>query len=203
MKLVIASNNAHKIREFKEIFAKHEVVGPTELGLAFEHDETETSFAMNAVGKARTLWLQIQAAGSLAGEFWVLADDSGLAVDALGGAPGVYSARYGGNLPTPPRDDGERNQLLLKEMAGVADRKAHYVCCMALYRGPDRFDCVQESWHGLIAHGPSAGTGGFGYDPLFFLPEYGCTVADLAPGVKSRISHRALASVRLLALADA
>lgn len=196
MTLVIASNNAHKIREFKEILPSYSVITPQDLGIDFNHDETETSFALNAVGKATTLWRQLEKLRTSSSDYMVLADDSGLVVPALGGEPGIYSARYGTNLQT----DHDRNTLLLKNLMGKTDRKAYYVCSMALVHGIEKYDIIQETWDGTIAFAESQGIGGFGYDPIFFLPEYGCTVAELAPGIKSTISHRAKAILRLLKL---
>ncbi len=123
----------------------------------------------------------------------VVADDSGICVHALGDRPGVYSARYG----SESLSDAERNALLLAEMEGAEDRGAHYVCCMVAVRGEDRFGVAQETWHGEVAMEPSRGTGGFGYDPVFLLPERGLTVAEISDEEKDSLSHRGKASRRL------
>ena len=203
MKLVIASNNAHKIREFQEIMPEHIILKPKDLGIEFEHDEIETSFALNAVGKATSLWRQLLQSPKASADLLVVADDSGLVVPALGGAPGVYSARYGAIAGADPLSDSDRNALLLRNMQGIIDRQAYYVCSMALVHGLDKFDIIQETWDGSIANEASQAKGGFGYDPLFYLAEFACTVADLPPQAKSTLSHRAKAMLRLLRLLKA
>lgn len=203
MDILIATNNAHKLVEFREIFRDHRVLGPADLGLRFHHEETGTTFFDNSWGKARTLWEQaLSVTGNGKDLPAVLADDSGIVVPALNGEPGVYSARYGSVPGGPELDDTGRCRLLLDRMAGENDRTAWFVCCMVLYAGPDRFSSVQETWKGHIAPGLSEGRGGFGYDPLFIPEGHDCSVADLEEGLKSRISHRARASAdmaRLLA----
>ncbi len=133
----------------------------------------------------------------------VIADDSGLCVDALGGEPGVRSARYGSAPDGPDLNDSDRNQLLLSALAHTNDRDAHYVCCMVAYLGPDRFYVVQETWQGRITTQPSTGKGGFGYDPIFLLPDLGTTVADISADEKHRRSHRGKAARKLALLLDA
>ncbi len=142
-------------------------------------------------------------APAASGALVIVADDSGLCVDALGGEPGVRSARYGSAPGGPDLNDAERNQLLLSALAHTNDRDAHYVCCMVAYLGADRFYIVQETWHGRIATQPSTGKGGFGYDPVFFLPDLGVTVADISAAEKHRCSHRGKAARRLALLLDA
>ena len=188
MKLSIASNNAHKIQEIKAILGRRfdQVLSMREAGLDMEIEENGTTFQQNALIKARAV---AEATGCAA-----LADDSGLSVDALDGAPGVYSARYAG----VHGDDEANNDKLLQQMQPVADghRGAAYHCVMALVR-PDGTELTAEgSCRGEILR-QRQGTGGFGYDPLFFLPEYGCTMAQLTPQQKNAMSHRFRALVAL------
>jgi len=200
MKLVIASNNAHKIREFRLILPEFEIVSPKELGLEFYHEETGTTFYENALGKAGALRNTLLQRGEDSLNCNVLADDSGLVVHSLGGEPGVYSARYGWREGERLLSDRDRNLLLLKNMEEKSDRGAHYVCCMAMVAAEDTLYCVQESWQGSIAWAESGGTGGFGYDPIFWLEESQCTVAELEPGKKETISHRAKAMRKMVSL---
>ena len=188
--LVLASGNRGKRDEIQALLEPFgtRVVTQTELGVT-EAEEPHDSFRDNALAKARHV--------CFATRLPALADDSGLCVDALGGAPGVYSARYAGE----PRSDERNNQKLLAELQNHRDRRAHYVCVLVLMRGPgDTEPLVAEAeWHGEIALAPR-GSGGFGYDPLFRLPELGKTAAELQPAEKNRISHRGLALAKLLAL---
>lgn len=191
MKLILATNNDHKRRELEGILADHELLLPADLGIRFSHEETGETFHDNALGKALALHHLI--AGNAAGA-GIIADDSGVSVAALGGRPGIYSARYGSKPGGDDLSDAERNALLLGELEGVTDRRAHYTCCMALVLEPDRYYLCQETWHGEIAHAPSEGRHGFGYDPIFTLPEEGLTVSEIAPERKNRISHRGKAA---------
>ena len=179
MKLIIASNNAHKLVEIKAILggAFEEILSLREAGIEHETVEDGKTFAENAIKKAREI---AELTGCCA-----LADDSGLCVDALGGAPGIFSARYAGEHG----NDAANRQKLLLELAGVENRAAHFSCSMALVR-PDGETVVAEGFvFGEIAR-EEAGENGFGYDPLFFIPEYGCTMAQLPPDKKNEISHR-------------
>ncbi len=189
MKLYLASGNAHKRLEFSRIFPNHDIVIPSDLGFGFDPDETESTFHGNALIKAKALF-------ALTGGP-VIADDSGICVDALGGEPGVRSARYGSeggvNL-----DAAGRNRLLLERMNGVSDRRARFVCNLVLYLGPDRYWSVQETLEGLLIE-TERGSGGFGYDPVMYVPEEGMTVAELSDADKDRLSHRGKAG-RLIAL---
>ena len=186
MALLLASNNPGKLREVRALFADVEVVAPAALGLDLDVEESGQTFAANAQLKARAY---AAASGQIA-----LADDSGLEVDALGGAPGIYSARYGG----PDLDDAGRCQLLLTELAPYpepAQRQARFRCVLCTV-SPDGRQCHAEgTCEGLIAPAP-AGTNGFGYDPVFFLPDRGRTLAELPTSVKNEISHRGRASWR-------
>jgi len=194
MILLLATNNAHKKTEFQAIFPQWTVKVPADVGLAgWDHDETATTFLGNAWGKAEALW---RATG---GVYPVLADDSGLCVDALDGAPGVYSARYGQAEAGRPLTDTEKNHLLLGRLDGVTDRRARFVCALALIVGAHRAFTAEECWEGEIALSIE-GVNGFGYDPLFYLPDHGVTSAQLPPETKNRLSHRYRASRRLAAV---
>ena len=182
MKVVLASHNQKKMVEMKAILSQMgvEVLSQAEVGMDLEPEETGTTFEENARIKAQAV---MQATGLPA-----IADDSGLMVDALGGDPGVYSARYGG----PGLDDTGRWQLLLKNMAGESNRACKFVSviCCAFPDGGEvmaRGECP-----GILAQGPS-GDGGFGYDPIFYLPQLGKTMAQLTPAEKNQISHLARA----------
>ena len=191
--IVLASGNAAKKREIEQLLAPFgtRVVTQTELGIT-EAEEPHETFRDNALAKARH--------ACFATRLPALADDSGLCVAALGGAPGVHSARYAGE----PRSDQRNNQKLLAELQAISDRRAHYVCVLVLMRGPADLEplVVEAEWHGEIGVAPR-GSGGFGYDPLFYLPALGKTAAELDPEAKNRISHRGLALARLLELLKA
>ncbi len=182
-KLVIASNNPGKLREFQMMLAPLgiEVLTQSQLGIA-EAEEPHHTFIENALAKARHV--------SLACGLPALADDSGICVAALGGAPGVQSARYAGE----PKSDVRNNEKLLQEMQGITDRRAHYYCVLVLVRAAsDPQPLIAEGeWVGEIAH-EERGDGGFGYDPLFWLPELGKMSAELSRDEKAQISHRAKA----------
>ena len=218
--LVIASNNPGKLREFQAMLAPLgiEVLAQAQLGIE-EAEEPHCTFIENALAKARH--------ASRASGLPALADDSGICVTALGGAPGVLSARYaeecGCDTPTAnPNDrgspryptssgaensrelarrqaDARNNEKLLQIMQGVADRRAHYYCVLVLVRhAEDPQPLIAEGeWHGEIAQN-ECGEGGFGYDPLFWLPQLNKTSAELSRDEKARISHRALALQILL-----
>lgn len=188
-KLVIASNNQGKLREFRHMLAPLgiEVLTQGELGIA-EAEEPHCTFVENALAKARH--------ASRASGLPALADDSGICVDALGGAPGVQSARYAGDNP---KSDARNNEKLLREMRGITDRRAHYYCVLVLVRHADDPQPIiaEGEWHGLIAH-EERGEGGFGYDPLFWLPELDKMSAELSRDEKAELSHRAKALQILL-----
>ncbi|MCR4303389.1 MAG: RdgB/HAM1 family non-canonical purine NTP pyrophosphatase [Gallionella sp.] len=188
-KLVIASNNPGKLREFQFLLQPLgiEVLTQAQLGIE-EAEEPHHTFIENALAKARHV-------SSLSG-LPALADDSGICVAALNGAPGVFSARYAGD---DPKSDERNNEKLLQVMDGVADRRAHYYCVLVLLRhaGDPQPLLAEGEWHGEIALQP-AGEGGFGYDPLFWLPEYGKTSAQLEREQKHAISHRGKALRELL-----
>ena len=185
MKVVLASHNPHKLVEIREILQPLgiDVVLESELGVAVEVEETGTTFAENAYLKAKAV---MEATGLPA-----LADDSGIAVKALGGAPGIYSARYGGD---PTLDDWGRLQLLLQNTAQVPDgqRQAKFVAAIALVYPDGRQIAVQGEVHGEMLRQPP-GEGGFGYDPIFYYPPAGKSFAQLTAEEKNQVSHRARA----------
>ncbi len=192
MKLVLASNNAKKLVELQALFAPLgiELVNQGSLGIP-EAEEPFDTFAENALSKARH-------AARLSG-LPALADDSGLSVDPLGGAPGVRSARYaldaGGD-----KSDAANNERLLREMAGLTDRRARFVCALVAVRSADDPEPLisMGRWGGEILGVPS-GEGGFGYDPLLHIPSLGRAVAQLSAAEKNAHSHRALAAADLMA----
>lgn len=209
MQILIASNNQHKIEELRIILPHHQLIPVGEIFEDFDPKEHGSSFLENSLIKARALSDLLNSEegrkifsrrnpGSPIPP--VLADDSGIMVDALDGAPGIYSARFGhedaGRQLSPP----EQNDLLLEKLEGRRDRSARYICCMTLMVDHNRVYTAQEPWEGEIATGQSRGTGGFGYDPIFYLPERGCTVADLSADDKRALSHRGKATMRIAAI---
>jgi len=192
VKLVLASGNPGKLREIAELLAPLEmkVISQQQLGIA-EADEPHATFLENALAKASH--------ASRAAGLPALADDSGLCVDALGGAPGVDSAYFAGREGDRTQRDARNNEKLLRSVK--QDRKAHYCCVMVLVRRPDDPQplVAEGIWHGEIARSPR-GANGFGYDPLFFIPSLQKTAAELAPEHKNRISHRGIALQKLLGL---
>jgi XTP/dITP diphosphohydrolase len=186
--LLLASNNDHKRREFTRLFPGVKILVPRDLGIELDVPEDGQTFFANAHGKAAALQL-------LAGRP-VIADDSGLCVDALGGEPGIYSARYGSRPGEEPLEAPRRNRYLLERMNGMEERAAHFVCCLVLLFSGDRFLAAQETVSGVITHEPR-GTHGFGYDPLFLLPGLGQTMAELPDAEKDRLSHRGRAARRM------
>lgn len=193
--LLLASNNAHKRDELTRVLPERRVVCPSELQIDFEYEEKAESFYENALGKALALF---GLAGSRAGLCGVIADDSGLCVEALGGRPGVQSNRYGSEGGRLLSAQG-KIELLLQELGDRSDRGASFVCALALVVEPERFFVFQEVFRGSIARSPS-GSGGFGYDPVFLVPELGRSVAELSPEEKDALSHRGKAAARLRAL---
>lgn len=179
MKLVLASKNQKKLRELREILSAQgvEVVSEADVGVDVDVEETGTTFEENALLKARAV---CEASGLPA-----VADDSGLCVDALGGAPGVYSARYGG----PGLDDVGRYQLLLENMRGMLDRRCKFVSAICCCFPDGEVITARGECPGTLAYAPR-GEDGFGYDPVFFLPERKKTFAELKAEEKNAISHR-------------
>jgi XTP/dITP diphosphohydrolase len=192
-KLLVATHNPGKVREYREILADLplEVTYPDAEGITLEVDETGATFAENAILKATTY-------ARLTG-LWTWADDSGLVVDALDGAPGVYSARYAG----PGATDADRYRKLLDALTGVPwqRRTARFRCSVALATPDGEIRVTDGACEGVIAFGP-AGENGFGYDPVFFMPEHGATMAQLPSETKNLISHRARASQKALRMLE-
>jgi XTP/dITP diphosphohydrolase len=192
MDIYLATNNAHKRDEFVRLFPGHRIRIPADEGLPFDFEEKGESFWENAMGKAYALFPLTRAP--------VLADDSGLCVAALGGQPGVISHRFGAengkNL-----EPSARNSYLLSCMEGAVDRAAYFVCSLILLLEGVRFFAVQETVNGLITEAPR-GRNGFGYDPVFLIPETGKTIAELPDKEKDRLSHRGRASRRMLSLME-
>jgi XTP/dITP diphosphohydrolase len=192
--IVLASGNPGKKVEIEALLKPlgTRVVTQTELGIT-EAEEPHDSFLENALAKARHV--------TFATRLPALADDSGLCVPALGGAPGVHSAHYAGREGDRAARDARNNDKLLFDLKQTSNRRAYYECVLALVRGPGDAQplVARAQWHGEIARAPRGG-GGFGYDPLFWLPELGKTAAELGPEEKNRISHRGQALAKLLEL---
>jgi XTP/dITP diphosphohydrolase len=186
--LILASNNAGKLREFAELLSPlgFDLKPQREFDVP-EAEEPHATFVENALAKARH-------AARLTG-LPALADDSGVCVNALGGAPGVYSARYAGE----PKSDARNNAKLIEDLRAHADKSAYYYCVLVYVRHADDPQPVIADglWNGVIIDAPR-GDGGFGYDPYFLLPEQGKTAAELSAAEKNRISHRGQALRRLV-----
>lgn len=187
-RIVIASNNAGKLREIRAILAplQIEVMPQSDFNVA-EADEPYDTFVENALAKARH--------ASRATGLPALADDSGICVAALNGEPGVHSARFAGE----PKSDTRNNEKLVDLMRAHHDRRAHYYCVIVLVRHADDPEPIiaDAAWHGEIVLEPR-GSGGFGYDPYFYLPDLKCTAAELAAEQKNRLSHRGKALAALV-----
>lgn len=180
-KIILATGNENKVREIRQIMegCGIEIISMKEAGVFEDITEDGTTFEENAVIKAKTIAAK---AGML-----TLADDSGLEIDFLDKAPGIYSARFmGENTPY-----SEKNSAILDKLSGVPDEKrtARFVCAVAAVWPDGKYETVRATMEGIIAH-KAAGENGFGYDPIFFLPEKGCTSAELSPEEKNAISHR-------------
>jgi len=188
-RLVLASSNAGKLREFEALLAPlgMEVVPQASLGVT-EAEEPHGTFVENALAKARH--------ASRRTKLPALADDSGICVESLGGEPGVHSARFAGE----PRSDARNNEKVVELLADKDNRRAHYYCVVVLMRHSEDPEPViaEGSWAGEIVAQPR-GTSGFGYDPHFFLRDFGKTAAELDPEQKNLLSHRGKAMRRLLA----
>jgi XTP/dITP diphosphohydrolase len=180
------------------ILAGHTIKIPADAGIVFDPDETGATFLDNALIKAGALH-RLLAERNIPDP--VLADDSGLCVDALGGRPGIFSARYGSDTALNGKrfEAPERNALLLKELGDSPRRQARFVCAMVLFYNDDRFFAVQETLEGELIR-EERGRGGFGYDPIFYLPGRGCTVAELSEVEKNSVSHRGKAGKAIAAL---
>ena len=203
MKIYLATSNQNKKREIQEIFSQHEIRTPADDGIKFDPDETGTTFYENSLIKAKALYEIVKCP--------VIADDSGICVDALNGAPGIYSSRYAGPDFMQGKPDGskisqeEQNIHLINQLNEAVkqnnlpngaylngERSCHYTCAMVLYLGPDRLFVAQETFEGTLIDSieKQAGDGGFGYDPIVFLPDQNKTIAQLSAEEKHAISHR-------------
>lgn len=203
MKIYLATGNKNKKREMVELFQGHEIIIPSDENIEFDPEETGITFYENSLIKAKALYDIVH--------YPVIADDSGICVDALGGSPGIYSSRYAGPDFMQGKPDGtkisqeEQNVFLIEQTnKAIKDstlpkmpylhgpRSCHYTCAMVLYCGPDRLFVAQETFEGSLIDdiNKQAGSGGFGYDPIVFLPEYNKTVAQLTADEKNAISHR-------------
>ncbi len=192
MNVVLATKNPHKLIEIQAILAQQDIqlVLPEDLGVYLEVEETGATFEENSLLKAQAL---LEATGIAA-----MADDSGLMVDALKGAPGVYSARYGGDACLSDKD---RLELLLSHLEHVpeAERTAKFVCVITMLYPDGKKLVARGECPGRICRTPQ-GNSGFGYDPVFYVPEEGCTFAQMNGGRKNAISHRARALAALCAM---
>lgn len=203
MKIYLATGNKNKKKEMVELLPEHEIVIPADEGIEFDPDETGVTFYENSLIKARALYEIVHCP--------VIADDSGICVDALGGKPGIYSSRYAGPNYMQGKPDGskisqdEQNRFIIQQTNDAiysknlpkgaylnGERSCHYTCAMVLYLGEDRLYVAQETFEGTLINKieDAAGNGGFGYDPIVFLPQYNKTVAQITSEEKNSISHR-------------
>jgi len=192
MDILFASTNFNKAKELKKLLPNHNILLPKEMGIEFDHEETALTFYENALGKAKELFDIVKIP--------VLAEDSGLCIPALGGEPGVFSARYGSD-GINKLEDKERNLYLLNKMKNISDRKAFFVCSMVLFIDHYKFYICQETLEGEITYEPK-GESGFGYDPVFFILKLGKTAAELLPEEKNEISHRGKAGRAIASLME-
>lgn len=185
MKLYFASGNEHKKIEMTRLLGGIDLVLPKDEGIEFDIDETGSTFIENAILKAEALYDIVKAP--------VLSDDSGLIVHALGGQPGIHTARYGEDVFKRKLSDREKYMYLLENLKGIEDRSASFVTALCLIISNERRYIIQEECKGSIALSPS-GTSGFGYDPVFYIDEAGSISADLKEGEKDLYSHRGKAA---------
>lgn len=185
MKIYLASGNHHKKVEMSRLLGGIELVLPSEEGIEFDVEENGKTFVENAIIKAEALYDIVKAP--------VIADDSGLMVDALGGAPGLHTARYGEDVFGRTLSTKEKYMYLLENMKGIEDRSAQFVCALCFILAPNRRYIIQEIAEGSIATAPSGSTG-FGYDPVFYNNEAGMISAELPEGDKDLYSHRGKAA---------
>lgn len=193
MELLFATQNEHKRIEMASLLLPHAIIMPHEIKIEFSYEETAATFMGNALGKAEHLYNLTHKPS--------FADDSGLVVDALQGAPGIYSARYGSDFFDHELSAAEKNRYLLKNLEGVPSeqRTARFVCAIALILSPYRRYIIQEAVEGFIAHRPY-GEGGFGYDPIFLVGSGTKAMAQLTGSEKNKISHRALAAQKIASI---
>lgn len=203
MKIYLATGNKHKKKEMSEILSEHTILTPSDENIDFAPEETGSTFYENSVIKAKALYEIVKSP--------VIADDSGICVDALGGAPGIFSSRYAGPDFMKGKPDGtkisqeEQNAFLINQLNDAlkkgnlpkaeylnGERSCRYVCAAVLYCGGDRLFAAQETFEGAIIDDikNQAGEGGFGYDPIVFLPKYQKTAAQISAQEKNAISHR-------------
>lgn len=202
MTIWFASGNTHKKKELAAILDAaagnhiiYELKIPAEANLVFNPLENGGSFRENALIKAAELYALLNDRNCFNAGDAIIADDSGLCVDALNGRPGIFSARYSGPPGAESQtalNDAQKNETLLEELAGNPRRSARFVCAMVLLFNIDRYSIVQETLEGHIVdnRGNMRGTNGFGYDPILLIPELGKTIAELSETEKNRISHR-------------
>lgn len=202
MKIYVATGNTHKKQEFQALFPNDQIVIPSDEEIDFAPIENGSSFSENSLIKAKALYDIVNCP--------VIADDSGICVDILDGKPGIFSARYTGNntFSDEKLPDSERNILLLQEAEQSRKAKGisqdtpltcRFVCAMVLYLGKERFFTVQETVEGVLVSSieNAKGSGGFGYDPVVYLPEFGKTIAELTADQKNQVSHRGKAAKTL------
>lgn len=203
MEIYLATNNQNKKKEMEKLLPEFKILTPSDMGIAFDPEETGTTFYENSLIKAKALYDIVHKP--------VIADDSGICVDGLAGAPGIYSSRYAGPDFMKGKPDGSKisqdaqNLFLINQLNDAiesnklpegaylnGERSCHYTCAMVLYAGVDRLFVAQETFEGTLINKieDAAGDGGFGYDPIVFLPEYGKTIAQLSAEEKNKISHR-------------
>lgn len=196
MRILLASSNDHKKSEFSRLLPEFDIVTPKDLNIAFNPNESGSSFIENAIIKAKDLYDKVHLP--------VLSDDSGLCIDSLGGKPGVHTARFGDDeFPDGKLTQRDRNLLILEKMKGIEKRNAHFVCALCLYFSPYRIYLTQEETVGIITE-CEKGENGFGYDPIFFIEEMGKCYAELTGEEKDALSHRgkAIRSMRKLIKED-
>ena len=196
MQIFLASGNRHKQKEMQEILPYCKVLIPADAGLDFNPEETGTTFYENALIKARALYRLVKEP--------VIADDSGICVEALGNEPRIFTSRYAGPGVMHGYPDGKKmpqeqqNQCLIQQLnqTGSQNRKCFYVCAMVLMINEHRFYVAEETFEGQLIDDikKQAGTGGFGYDPIVWLPKYKKTVAEISAEEKNKISHRGKAA---------
>lgn len=210
MKIYLATSNQHKKREMIQLLNEHQIVIPSDENISFDPEENGTTFYENSLIKAKALYEIVHCP--------VIADDSGICVDALGGNPGIYSSRYAGPSFMQGKPDGskisqeEQNKFIIEQTTHAinsnnlpkgdylnGERSCHYTCAMVLYLGPDRLYVAQETFEGCLISKieDSRGDGGFGYDPIVFLPQYNKTVSELTSEEKNKISHRGKAVLQI------
>ncbi len=203
-KLYLASGNRHKQHEMQQLLPDYEIRIPADDGIEFDPLEDGKSFYENSLIKARALWELVHEG--------VIADDSGICVEALNGEPGIFTSRYAGPSFMHGKPDGskitqdEQNRFLIQQLnaTGSENRKCHYTCAMVLLLNPDRFFVAQETFEGELIRSidEQAGTGGFGYDPIVWLPQYKKTVAEISAEEKNAISHRGKAVMAIKRILD-